>query len=74
MATRKFLADGAEIPVTISAGVSEGNSKSTYSMLLTNADKALYVAKATGRNRVVHADEITAIVPSNENGGSRLAG
>jgi diguanylate cyclase (GGDEF)-like protein len=73
MALRTFEADGREIAVTISAGVSEGDGKLSYSMLFTNADKALYVAKAMGRNRVVHAEEITAIVPSNENGEGKIA-
>jgi diguanylate cyclase (GGDEF)-like protein len=69
MAGRTFTVDGVEVPVTISAGVSQGNGKFTYSMLLTNADKALYLAKASGRNRVVHADEIAVVIPQNESGG-----
>jgi diguanylate cyclase (GGDEF)-like protein len=72
MAGHLFLVDGMEIPVTISAGVSQGNGKFTYSMLLSNADKALYLAKASGRNRVVHADEIAVIIPQNE-GGEKIA-
>jgi diguanylate cyclase (GGDEF)-like protein len=72
MAAHIFLVDGMEIPVTISAGVSQGNGKFTYSMLLTNADKALYLAKASGRNRVVHADEIAAVVPQKD-GGEKVA-
>lgn len=73
LARRTFIAGGAEIPVTVSAGVSQGHGKFSYSMLLTNADKALYLAKASGRNRVVHADEIVAIVPDNENVADRIA-
>jgi diguanylate cyclase (GGDEF)-like protein len=73
LARRLFVADGASIPVTISAGVSQGNGKFTYSMLLTNADKALYLAKASGRNRVVHADEIAQIIPGRENSDSKIA-
>lgn len=66
LAARMFAADGVGIPVTISAGVSQGNGKFTYSMLLTNADNALYLAKASGRNRVVHADEIASIIPGRD--------
>jgi diguanylate cyclase (GGDEF)-like protein len=66
MAVCAFTVDGLEIPVTISAGVSQGNGKFTYSMLLTDADKALYLAKASGRNRVVHADELAAVLPQKE--------
>lgn len=69
MAGHLFLVDGREILVTVSAGVSQGNGKFTYSMLLSNADKALYLAKASGRNRVVHADEIAAVVPQQDGGG-----
>jgi diguanylate cyclase (GGDEF)-like protein len=73
LALQFFNAGGTEVHVTISAGVSQGNGKFTYSMLLTNADKALYLAKASGRNRVVHADEIVAIVPDNGNSSEKIA-
>jgi diguanylate cyclase (GGDEF)-like protein len=58
MALRTFRADEREITVTISAGVSQGNGKLGYSMLLTNADKALYqvVEEVAGFSlgRVIH--------------------
>jgi diguanylate cyclase (GGDEF)-like protein len=73
LARRTFEVDGTQITVTISAGISQGNGRFTYSMLLTNADKALYLAKASGRNRVVHADEVTALVPENENNNKKVA-
>lgn len=72
MAGHLFLVEGREILVTVSAGVSQGNGKFTYSMLLSNADKALYLAKASGRNRVVHADEIAAVIPQ-QDGGEKIA-
>ena len=74
LAQRMFEAEETAISVTISAGVSQGNGKFTYSTLLTNADKALYLAKASGRNRVVHADELAAILPaSNKNSNDKIA-
>ena len=73
MALHTFEVNGKDITVTTSAGVSEGDGKLSYSMLFTKADKALYVAKAMGRNRVVHAEEIAAIVPSNGNGEDKIA-
>lgn len=62
LASRPFDADGSEISVTFSAGVSRSDGKTGYSILLTHADKALYLAKASGRNRIVHADDALAIL------------
>jgi diguanylate cyclase (GGDEF)-like protein len=73
LSERRFHADETEISVTISAGVSQGNGKFTYSMLLTHADKALYLAKASGRNRVVHADEFTGMMSGNGNAAGKIA-
>jgi diguanylate cyclase (GGDEF)-like protein len=73
LAGHMFMVGGVEVPVTISAGVSQSTGKFTYSMLLTNADKALYLAKASGRNRVVHADEIAGIMPQRDGGGEKVA-
>ncbi len=47
--------------VTISCGVSHWNQskKDTYGTLFKRADKALYVAKHTGKNKVVIQDDLT---------------
>ncbi|MBX9455994.1 MAG: GGDEF domain-containing protein [Rhizobium sp.] len=61
--TQVFRVGGKEVSVTFSAGLSKSGGEHGYSMLLTDADKALYLAKAAGRNRVVHADELAALTP-----------
>jgi len=51
-----FIYEEKRIPVTISMGVAELTSQiETAQTLLRNADKALYAAKAGGRNRVLVA-------------------
>jgi diguanylate cyclase (GGDEF)-like protein len=73
LSTRTFDADGSEISVTFSAGVSRGDGRIGYSILLTHADKALYFAKASGRNRVVHSDDILAVVSNADSDAGKMA-
>lgn len=73
LASRTFDAEGSEILVTFSAGVARGDGTTGYSILLSQADKALYFAKASGRNRVVHADDILAIVAGADAASDRIA-
>jgi diguanylate cyclase (GGDEF)-like protein len=47
--------DPADALRTVSIGVATLNDGETTSALLKRADKAMYAAKAAGRNRVVHA-------------------
>ena len=44
-------------PVTVSLGVAAASTSQDSLTLVARADKALYEAKTTGRNRVVRADE-----------------
>ncbi|MCP1727639.1 diguanylate cyclase (GGDEF)-like protein [Natronospira proteinivora] len=48
---RPFQLDGYEIPVTLSMGVACCQDGDNIEAILTRADKALYRAKANGRNR-----------------------
>ena len=48
----RFKFKGTELNVTISAGISSGKDVNDTSEMFDNADKALYMAKEEGRNRV----------------------
>lgn len=52
-----FEAAGRAVRITVSGGISEGVAESGFSELFSGADRALYLAKAAGRNRIVHARE-----------------
>ena len=52
-----ILEEGVQMPVHVSIGVAKHRSPSeSLAELMLRADKALYRAKSTGRNRVVEAD------------------
>ena len=58
IAAHRFHVDAAQIAVTISIGVaSRDTTTAQFPDLLREADKALYAAKHSGRNRVVSAAE-----------------
>ena len=69
-----FEAADRRISVTMSAGLSRSGGDQGYSVLLTDADKALYLAKAAGRNRVVHADDIASVHAKTDRTPQQLAG
>jgi diguanylate cyclase (GGDEF)-like protein len=48
---------------TISIGIAYGSADDGFAALYARADKALYLAKSAGRDRVIHEDEIEAIDP-----------
>lgn len=53
MATNKIKLPNAELEITFSAGVAEHHLSDTLDHTLERADRALYVAKDQGRNRIV---------------------
>lgn len=50
IADKLFIIEGIEMSVTLSIGVSESQNYHSLSDLMNGADKALYIAKASGRN------------------------
>ena len=46
------------IPITISIGVATFTAEDDSDSLILKADKAMYQAKQTGRNKVIHYNDI----------------
>jgi diguanylate cyclase (GGDEF)-like protein len=55
-----------DLSFTVSAGVGEAHDGLDFRELFADADKALYLAKALGRNRVVSARDLAALQPKKE--------
>lgn len=54
--SHRFL-DGQPINATVSAGVASASSITTLEAIIKEADKAMYAAKKTGRNRIERAGD-----------------
>ena len=64
LAERRWLADGQPIGVTLSVGVAcAHNARVAPAALIDLADRALYQAKAEGRNRVCVAGDAPTQAP-----------
>jgi diguanylate cyclase (GGDEF)-like protein len=50
--------EGAAIPITMSVGAAEGRQDRTFTELYAAADRALYVAKASGRDTICFDGEL----------------
>ncbi|WP_181013792.1 GGDEF domain-containing protein [Agrobacterium rosae] len=61
IAAQSFEAGSSRFHVTISGGVADQEDHPTFEALYTACDKALYLAKASGRNRVVHSRDIQSL-------------
>ena len=63
MSATSFYHDGKEWHVTVSCGIAEFDHETMKSedQLIGVADKALYVAKGTGRNKTVFGNKNDAI-------------
>lgn len=58
IAATPIVAGSVSIRVTISIGVASRKAGQSFAELFAEADRALYLAKASGRNRVVSSDDL----------------
>ena len=61
IAETPVIADSRAVRVTISAGVATGGPHHGFEKLYAQADRALYLAKMSGRNRVLTFEDISAL-------------
>jgi len=71
IAETPIIAEGRAVRVTISAGVAGGGRRDEFDALYARADRALYLAKLSGRNRVLTFDEIANFEPPHAGAASR---
>lgn len=57
LAETPIAVDGATVSITVSAGIAELGDGRSKEAVYSAADKALYLAKTLGRNRVVHEED-----------------
>ena len=68
--TRYSLEDvraGHVLSITVSIGISTYQEGDTAKTVIDRADEALYIAKRTGKNRVVSENELTSAITVDAN-------
>jgi len=66
-----FLEDvkaGHLLSITVSIGISTYQEGDTAKTVIDRADRAFYIAKHAGKNRVVSENELTSAMTANANG------
>jgi len=59
------LSEGNEVSATISIGItSVADSETDLAKVIARADKALYEAKKSGRNKVVYREKVVVLTPA----------
>ena len=71
IAETPIIADGRAVRVTISAGIAGGGQRGEFDALYARADRALYLAKLSGRNRVLTFEAIADFEPPHAGAASR---
>lgn len=66
VAATPIVTGSASIKVTISIGMARRKPEQSFPELFAEADRALYLAKASGRNRVVVSEDIEGEAPQTE--------
>lgn len=61
IANNIFKVDNLELKLTVSVGVKTYHKGESSQQVIEHADKALYIAKSSGRNKVVVYDKISAV-------------
>ncbi|WP_366984072.1 GGDEF domain-containing protein [Accumulibacter sp.] len=58
VADRVFIVGGYRLAITVSGGIARANvGDESWESVYARADRALYLAKETGRNRICSADD-----------------
>lgn len=66
IAARPIQAGKRQVDITVSGGVADQEDYPTFEALYQASDKALFVAKASGRNCVVHSKDIAVILDAHK--------